>query len=97
MDDVRALIDRLERDYGDRVRRHARGFGTWASGTQIGIEIPLGRRIGPMAGWTARYAERRGLFGIAGPRQLVRDLDAIEVEFRSEIESWLRARELETR
>jgi len=50
-----------------------------------------------MAGWSARYAKRDGLFGLFGRRRPVRDLDAIEAEFRSEIESWLRSRESEAR
>jgi len=61
------------------------------------VIIPLGNRIGPMAGWSARYAKRDGLFGLFGRRRPVRDLDAIEAEFRSEIESWLRSRESEAR
>lgn len=92
---VRAVCDRLDRDYYPRVSRYAGGFGTWASSTMIGYEIPLGGRVGRLVGNSARYAKRVGPFGLLGPREQVRDLADIEAEFRTQIEAWLRDRERE--
>src|SRR2546428_4345629 len=87
------LGDRLERDYLERVRKVAGGFGIWGSSTVVGYEIPLGGRIGRMVGSRIQYARRSGFLGVFGPRVLVRDLGDIEDEFRREIETWLREQE----
>jgi hypothetical protein len=86
---VRDLGDRLERDYHPRVIRFAAGFGTWGSSTIVGYEIPLGGRIGAVVGGSRRYARRTGLFGLLGPRKIIKDLPQIESELRQEIEAWL--------
>jgi hypothetical protein len=91
------LGDRLERDYLDAVRRFARGFGIYGSSTVVGYEIPLGGRVGKIVGGQRRYARKVGLFGLTGPRVIVRDLADIEAEFRVEIEAWLKEQQLESR
>jgi hypothetical protein len=91
---VREVCDRLDADYFDRVKPFADGFGTWASATMIGYEIPLaGRFGGRIMGRNARYARRTGPFGLFGRRVKVRGLADIELEFRKEIDEWLRERE----
>jgi hypothetical protein len=47
---IREFGVRLERDYVDRVSRFARGFGVWGNSTSVGYEIPLGGRVGKLAG-----------------------------------------------
>jgi hypothetical protein len=94
---ISQLGDRLEHDYLARVRRVAGGFGIWGSSTMVGYEIPLGGRVGRMAGNHVRYARRSGFLGLFGPRVLVRDLGNIEREFRREIEAWLNEEEHRSR
>src|SRR5438045_3931467 len=91
---VREVCDRLEGDYFDRVKPFTEGFGTWASATMIGYEIPLpGRFGGRLMVSNARYARRTGPFGLFGRRVKVRNLADIETEFRKQIDEWLRAKE----
>src|SRR5439155_5080993 len=70
---VRDTADRLERDYVDRVTLHAEGFGTWASSTLFGYEIPLRHRgpVGSLLGRHERYARKTGFLGLFGRRVLV--------------------------
>jgi hypothetical protein len=86
---IREFRERLERDYVGRVSRYAGGFGVWGNSSSVGYEIPLGGRVGKLAGTTARYARRNGFLGIFGRRVRVRELADIEGQFRQEIDQWL--------
>lgn len=87
------LCDRVERDFGPRVAPFAQGIGAWANSTTVGVEIPLGGRIGPMWGLHVRYARRCGFLGLWGPREQIRPLDEVERELRLAIEGWLTEQE----
>ena len=84
------LAERIEGDYQEKVGRFAKGINVWGNSTTVGFDVALGRgRSGPMWGRHTRYAERRGFFGLFGPRVEIRDLADVEREFRAEIDTWL--------
>ncbi|MBI2756897.1 MAG: hypothetical protein HYX52_09335 [Chloroflexi bacterium] len=88
-DVMRQLDHRLVRDYLSRVRRFGRGVGVWGNSTTVGVDVPLGGRIGPMWGHEVRYAKRTGPLGLFGSRIIIKDLDAVEAELRQALDEWL--------
>ncbi len=92
-DAIRQLRDRLDRDYRPRVTRFARGLDTWGNSTIIGVDVPLGGRVGPMWGHQVRYARKTGPLGLFGPRVILKDFGTVERELRRALEAWLAEQE----
>jgi hypothetical protein len=86
---IRDLRGRLERDYQARVWQFARGMDVWGNSTVVGLDLPLGGRIGPMTGHHVRYAKKTGPLGWFGPRISLLDFNAVEAELRVWLEAWL--------
>jgi hypothetical protein len=90
LEELQALIDRLERDYRDRfVAAGAVGFDAWASPAKVGVEAYFDRSGGAAWLMSVRYAVRRGWRGLFGPFVAFKTLQDVERELRVELDAYL--------
>ena len=88
--EVRALIERLERDYRDQfIDAGAVGFDGWVNNAKVGVEARFGEHGGPAWSPSVRHAARTGWLGLFGPFAEKRSAADVERELRSTIEAYL--------
>lgn len=87
---MKALGDRIERDYRKRIGQLGGSLTMGGTPTEVRMEIAMGDKAGPVWGKWVKYARRRAWFG---PQEQFRDPGDVEKELRAELDAWIAERE----